>query len=127
MIAYLYLKATNTVIVIVDDVQTITSTDILGSSDTAKGVNFDTVGVLCVEEAILQDDEPLIRGDILSPEDHTDHTLKLQILNRLQELDAIIDRKTEQVYIDCDVTPSYQPMLDALIEKTALRDQLQLL
>ena len=49
---------------------------------------------------------------------------KQEILYKLSQLDKIISREIEQTYIDMGKLPSYQPMLDALIEKQYLRKQL---
>ena len=55
----------------------------------------------------------------------TNDEIKQEILTELSELDKIITRQNEQVYIDTNVTPSYQPMVEAVARKTELRNQLK--
>ena len=43
------------------------------------------------------------------------------IMNELAELDKVITRQVEQMYEDAGITPSYQPMVDAMTRKQELR------
>lgn len=129
MIAYLYKKTNNEVVSVINDLQHITTDSVIGESDYSKGVNFDYIGVLSLEDAITNIiDEEVVEiqsGHILNLDGYTDLSPRMKIIGRLLELDSIIDRRTEQIYIDTNSLPSYQPMLDAMIEKASLRQQLQ--
>ena len=43
------------------------------------------------------------------------------IMSELAELDKVITRQVEQMYEDAGITPSYQPMVDAITRKQELR------
>ena len=48
-----------------------------------------------------------------------------EIKDRLNVLDNVISRQTEQLYADSLLEPTYEPMKEALAEKKALREELQ--
>jgi putative protein kinase ArgK-like GTPase of G3E family len=52
---------------------------------------------------------------------------KQEIENELKQLDKVISRQTEQLYKDANITITYQPMVDALLQKLELRTQLAIL
>ena len=131
MIAYLYLKNDNAIIGIIHKVTHISDVGVVGESGSLIGIDLNLVGIICLDTDVEL--TKLVNGkeinlenyDILPLDDLVDVKRRFEILGRLMELDGVVSRETEQVYIDTNTTPSYVAMADAITEKTTLRLELQ--
>ncbi len=133
MIAYVYLKTTNQITSIVNDVLNITDTDVLGKVDFAKGNDFALLGVYCSSTPLTKEVEgqivnleifDIIEGSLI------DNSRRIRILTRLEELDKVITRPAEnyiKFLMDNYNYIPYQTELDVITEKVALRLELSLL
>ncbi len=130
MIVYTYLKLDNKILSIIPEVIQITGEDVLGKSGSAKGIDTDLVGIMCLDtdtelvKTVESVEMPLEEGDVLDIASLTNVKRKFEIFYRLEELDKVIARDTEQLYVDSSLTPSYSVMADAIAEKITLRTEL---
>lgn len=130
MIAYTYLKSNNKIISRVKNVTQVTGDSVTGIYGATKGIDTSLVGIILLDtdieltKTVGAEAVPLGSGDIIDIAPLTDVKRRFEIFNRLEELDKVISRDTEQLYVDASLTPSYSTMADAITEKVALRLEL---